>query len=221
MLADDILAFYRQLNITAPLPAEVRFMNPYQDEKAFEVCSRFYRKYYNDNNTRRIIIGINPGRFGGGVTGVPFTDPVKLQTLGIENNFQKKTELSADFIYLMIDAYGGTEKFYGDYYISALSPLGFTKDGKNLNYYDIRELQDAVEPFMIGCIQRQLAFGLDREVAFCLGEGDNFKYLTKLNSRFGFFKTIQPLPHPRFIMQYRRKRLEEYVELYVQKLTTR
>jgi hypothetical protein len=219
MLSRKILAFYKSLSLTVKLPNGVAFMNPYQDKKAFEVCSAFYNKYYSDSGKRKMILGINPGRFGGGITGIPFTDPVKLETwCGITNEFAKKTELSADFIYLMIDACGGPEKFYGNYYISALSPLGFTKDGKNLNYYDIRELQEAVEPFMIDCLNQQLDFNIDNRTAYCLGEGTNYKYLMKLNSRFHFFDSIEPLPHPRFIMQYKRKKLQEYVDLYVEKL---
>jgi hypothetical protein len=219
MLAKKILDFYSSLSIDARLPKGVGYMNPYRDKKAFDACSLFYRKFYHDTRKRRMILGINPGRFGGGITGVPFTDPVKLEQLGITNAFAKKNELSADFIYTMIDAYGGPEKFYGKYFISALSPLGFVKDGKNLNYYDMRELQEAVEPFMIDCINRQLDFGIDRRNAFCLGEGENFRYLKKLNARFNFFDSIEPLPHPRFIMQYKRKKVTEYVDLYLEKLS--
>jgi hypothetical protein len=63
-----------------------------------------------------------------------------------------------------------------------------------------------------------LELGVDREKAFCLGEGQNFKYLTALNEREKLFKTIEPLAHPRFIMQYKRKLLDAYVAGYVEKL---
>jgi hypothetical protein len=220
MVARKILDFLRGLTISAKLPKGVEYMNPYRDPKAFAACSSFYNKYYNDSHQRKIILGINPGRFGGGITGVPFTDPVKLETwCGISNEFAKKAELSADFIYAMIDAYGGTEKFYRDYYISALSPLGFTKDGKNLNYYDQHDLREAVEPFMIDCLQKQLDFGIERGTAFCLGEGENYKYLSRYNARFELFSEIKALPHPRFIMQYKRKRVQDYINLYLDNLS--
>jgi hypothetical protein len=219
MLSLKILQFYKGLKLKVCLPDGVEYMNPYRNKKAFEVCASFYNKYYGDSNPRQLILGINPGRFGGGITGIPFTDPVKLETVcGIINEFPKKSELSADFVYALVDAFGGPEKFYAKFFISALSPLGFTKDGKNLNYYDIRELQDGIEPFMIDCLEKQLEFGLDRRRAYCLGEGTNFKYLQKLNSRFNFFDSIEALPHPRFIMQYKRKLLDEYVKMYVEKL---
>src|SRR5690606_41606914 len=93
-------------------------------------------------------------------------------------------------------------------------PLGLTLNGKNLNYYDTRELEDILRDFMVSSLKAQLDFPLDREQCFCLGEGKNFAYLTKLNREHGFFKNIVPLPHPRSIMQYRRKRVDEYVERY-------
>ena len=39
-------------------------------------------------------------------------------------------------------------------------------------------------------------FGINRKIAFCLGDGKNFMYLSKLNAEQHFFETIVPLPHP-------------------------
>lgn len=218
--ADNILSFYKELGISATLPKGVIVLNPYHNNDAFFYCEKFYKKYYDDLKHRTMIFGINPGRYGGGVTGVPFTDPVKLEKYcDIPNTFQKKSELSADFVYTMIESFGGAEKFYGRFYISAVSPLGFTMDGRNLNYYDSKELQTALKPFIIASVQKQLEFGIHREVCYCLGEGDNFKYLSKLNTEFQFFRKVIPLAHPRFIMQYRRKKIMEYVNDYKEKLS--
>jgi hypothetical protein len=218
--SDKILNFYQSLQLNTPLPENVLVMNPYQDAVALDLCSKFYHKFYDDHEERIAILGINPGRFGGGITGIPFTDPVKLEVqCGIANDLKKKVELSADFIYSTIDAYGGPKKFYSKFYFSALSPLGFTKDDKNLNYYDIRLLQETVEPFMISCIEKQLSFGARRDISFCLGEGKNFAYLQSLNARFSFFKKIIPLSHPRFIMQYRRKTVDQYINTFVTHFT--
>jgi len=216
--AENIIAFNKQLTINQPLPQGVEVMNPYQDKTTFTLSSTFYKKYYRDHNRRVLIMGINPGRFGGGITGVPFTDPIKLAyNCNIPNDLQKKAELSADFIYQMIEAYGGLEAFYRDFYISAVSPLGFTKDGKNMNYYDSKELTSCLHDFILDCIQKQLTFGIHRHVCYCLGEGENYKFLKKLNNTHRFFDEIVPLPHPRFIMQYRRKKIEAYIDLYLQK----
>jgi len=216
--ADNVLAFNKKLKIDALLPDGVHVLHPFKDETAFKLCSLFYNKYYHDDAQRTVIFGINPGRLGGGLTGVPFTDPIKLETIcHIPNTLSKKPELSADFIYQMISAFGGPETFYQKFFISAVSPLGFMKDDKNLNYYDIKELQEALSPFIVNCIEKQLQFNVRKDICYCLGEGDNFKFITKLNKKHQFFNTIVPLPHPRFIMQYRRKRVNEFIDLYLEK----
>ena len=194
-------------------------MNPFKEKATFSLCKKFYKKYYNDNNRRNLILGINPGRFGGGVTGIPFTDPVRLQNVcDIQNDFPKKQELSSVFIYEMIHAFGGTEVFYDKFYISAISPLGFIKNNKNMNYYDDRQLERSIRNFVVECINLQLEFGINRKAAFCLGEGKNFVYLSKLNNEMNFFEKIVALPHPRFIMQYKLKKKEEYIERYLREM---
>lgn len=219
-LADKILSFYSSLSLNCSLPEGVEVMNPYQDETGFMLSSKFYRKYYSDNESRTLIVGINPGRFGGGITGIPFTDPVKLEKFcGIPNDLQKKTELSADFVYQMIDAYGGADKFYSKFFITSISPLGFTKEGKNLNYYDIRELQESVYPFLADSLKKIISFGMNQSVCFCLGEGQNFKFFSKLNAALSLFDNIVPLAHPRFIMQYKRKQLNTFIKTYIDKLS--
>jgi len=219
-VAEQILSFLGALHITVSLPKSVCILNPYQDAYAMQLCGKFYTKYYNDALPRRIVLGINPGRLGGGLTGIPFTDPVHLEKFcGIENEMPKKAELSSTFIYEMITVYGGPEKFYSKIYISSISPLGFTREGKNLNYYDDARMQKKLEPFIVSSLETQLNFGIDRSLAYCLGEGENFKFLRQLNDRYKFFCEIIPLPHPRFIMQYKSKNKSEYIERYLNAFT--
>ncbi|MEX1238558.1 MAG: uracil-DNA glycosylase family protein [Cyclobacteriaceae bacterium] len=216
--SEKVLKFYSELHIGYALPEGVEVMNPYRDSACFEVCKKFYNKFYNDDRWRFLILGINPGRFGAGRTGIPFTDPVKLETLfGIENAFLKKPELSADFIHRMIDAFGGHEKFFSKFLINSVSPLGLMKDGKNLNYYDTPALKKSLEPFIKKSIETILSFGIHQGIVFCLGEGANYKYLLTLNGREKWFKEIIPLAHPRFIMQYKRKKMQHYIDDYLQK----
>lgn len=72
---------------------------------------------------------------------------------------------------------------------------------------------------MRSSMRKQLDWGLNTRVAYCLGEGDNYKFLSAWNSTEKFFEEIVPLPHPRFVMQYKRKQLDQYVDFYVEKLT--
>lgn len=220
--AKTILKILPGLQIDQPLPDGVQVLNPYHDKAVMEICNSFYQKFYNDANKRRILIGINPGRHGGGITGIPFTDPVKLsEQCGIPNKLGKRTELSADFIYRVIAAYGGPIRFYADFYVTAVSPLGFTWKDKNLNYYDMRDLQEAITPFAVRCMDRLLKAPVDKARCYCIGEGENFKFLSRLNSEHHWFGEVVPLAHPRFVMQYRRKQLQEYIDDYLNKLSQR
>ncbi len=211
--SDKILKFYKELEIKENLPNGIEVMNPFQNPETWRVCHEFYSKYYKDQKRRRIILGINPGRFGAGVTGIPFTDPVHLeQNCGIQNAFDKKPELSSIFIYSLINHMGGPAHFYKHYYIGAVSPLGFVKDNKNFNYYDQKSLERSLKPFIIKTLIQQIALGVGTQKCFCLGLGKNFEYLQTLNAELKIFKEIIPLPHPRWIMQYRRPHLVTFLD---------
>lgn len=219
-IADNILSFYQSLQPPQHLPLDVEVLNPYKDVNAWSATQQFYQKYYNDQNGRIVLFGINPGRFGGGITGVPFTDPIQLETsCEIENTFDKRAELSSGFIYEVIAAFGGPIHFYKHFYISAMSPLGYVSGGKNLNYYDIPEWKPLFDQYSTERIKEQLSFPLHRKIAFSIGQGENVKFLEFLNKKNQFFDKIITLPHPRWVMQYRLKRKAEFIEEYVAKLS--
>ncbi|GAP70818.1 uracil DNA glycosylase superfamily [Bacteroidales bacterium 6E] len=224
-ISEKIIGFNRQLEFTNPLPDGIRIMNPYaENPHALEISSRFYRKFYGDDQPRRMIMGINPGRFGAGVTGIPFTDTRRLkEKLGMEIPGLSTYEPSSVFVYEFIEAFGGVEAFYGRYYISAVCPLGFVKVNEkgrdvNYNYYDSRELTDACSDFIVESLETQLRFGMDTDICFCLGNNQNYKFLHKLNEKKGYFGRIVPLEHPRYIMQYKIKQKEEFVKKFVELL---
>ncbi len=217
MLADRILGFLKNIRLSFELPPDVQVMYPFADAYTMDTCTRFYQQFYADDEPRYCIIGINPGRFGGGVTGIPFTDPIRLvNECGIPNQWPLRQELSSVFVYDVVQAFGGVKAFYNKFYITAISPLGFTAHGKNLNYYDNKLLLQSIKPFSVDCFREQLSWGLKSSVAFCLGEGTNFKFLSKLNHEFKLFHEIIPLPHPRFIMQYRLKQKEQFITRYLE-----
>lgn len=212
--ADKVLNFLFSMQEPFELDDDVEWLMPYADSKTKHCMEVFYKQYYGDRFKRTYILGINPGRFGAGLTGVPFTDPIRLKQLGIQNDFPQKPELSSVFIYEMIQACGGPDLFYRQYYITSLSPLGFTKHGKNYNYYDDPHLCKTVTPFMIQSIETQIQFGANRSRVFCLGQGKNYEFLMKLNQEHGWWKQVIPLPHPRWIMQYRLKEKQRYIQEY-------
>lgn len=223
--AEKVIRFNKTLHYTGdPLPPDISIMNPFRESAdTMQIVESFYKKYYNDNKQRHIILGINPGRFGGGLTGIPFTDPKRLTSeCGIHYNGKITHEPSSVFIYKMINAYGGTTKFYQHFFINSPSPLGFTsnKNGRevNYNYYDSKELTGAVKGFMTESIRQLIGLGINIDACICLGTGKNEKFLTKLNSECNFFGKIIPLEHPRFIMQYKSKSMDAYIRKYVSAL---
>jgi hypothetical protein len=209
------IAFFEGLTPPRVGRLGVTTLNPYRDPEVRRCVRAFYAKFFADTRERVYLFGINPGRFGAGSSGLMFTDGVALAgQCGIPNKLPRRRELSAEFIERVIARRGGPSAFYRDFFITAVSPLGFTRDGRNCNYYDSPALLGAVEPFVLRTIAAQLAFGAQRNVAIVLGKSRNHAYFAKLNARRRWFRTVVPLEHPRFIMQYRRRSVERYLDRY-------
>jgi hypothetical protein len=223
-LAEKLIHFYHTLSPPNNLPTGVEVLYPQVQPAVQDTIEKFLRKFFNDNRPRRVLMGINPGRFGAGVTGINFTAPRQLRdNCGIEHPFGNTSELSAEFIYEMIERFGGAKKFYKEYFISSVSPLGYVKNGKNLNYYDDKNLQRSIIPFVNDCIDRQLQLNLKRDYCLCIGGEKNYKFFSALNADrkkngASYFETIVALPHPRFILQYRRKYKAQYIDEYIRAL---
>jgi hypothetical protein len=221
--AERIIKFNHALKYEGEtLPPGIQVMNPFSEPgEAMKIADLFYRKYYNDDRPRSLILGINPGRFGAGLTGIPFTDPKRLMAeCQIPYEGRITHEPSSAYVYEVIRAYGGTEAFYGKFHINSLCPLGFTKTDangrvKNYNYYDSKELAAATRGFIVANIKKQLALGVHPDTCICLGTGKNEGTLQGLNKEYGFFKKIVALEHPRFIMQYRSARKPFYIDKYI------
>jgi len=205
------------------LPEGISIMNPYMESQDIrDICQHFYTRFYGDTRPRKLILGINPGRLGAGATGIPFTDTKRLQQFcGISVKGLQTHEPSSVFMYEMINAYGGAEKFYNHFYISSVCPLGFVSKNNagrmvNYNYFDSPALEAAVRTFIVENIFKQIEIAGSNQVCFCLGTGKNAKYLKNLNEKYHFFKEIIPLEHPRFVMQYRSSLKSSYIDLYLQ-----
>lgn len=223
--AKHVLQFNEKLSrILLDLPAGYKAINPFtgqQKDQVGKVTTAFYQKFYNDTNPRRLILGSSPARRGTAVTGIPFEDAGHLQSetgIYIDNFYVNQS--SSGFIYDVISEYGGCEKFYTDFYMNFVCPLGLVKinakgNEVNCNYYENKKLQDILHSFIISAIRSQLAFGIDTSVCYCIGSGENHSFLSKINQEYDFFKKIIPLEHPRFIMQYNSKRKHIFAEKYI------
>lgn len=219
--ADKVIDFNRNLHYTGKLPEGFQVMNPYLDNpETMVVMKQFYQKYYNDHNSRRFIIGINPSRNGAGVTGVPFTDTKRLESVcGITMKSAYTHEVSSVFIYDMIEAFGGPADFYREFYINSPFPLAITRQTKtgkwlNANYYDDPALFKQVKEFMIASLKKHISLGLDTSEVFVLGK-KNADFIGKLNAREKLFDKMTVLEHPRYIQQYKLKDQQLYIDRYL------
>ncbi len=220
-LADRLLEHVLHFSLRGVrLPPGVGVLDPFNGPHAEEVrriVTTFHRKYYGDDRARLLMLGINPGRLGAGSTGLSFTDTKRCEAdLGIPVNGLRTHEPSSDFFYRMVRGVGGAEAFYGQVYVHAICPLGFVQRGPNgaevnLNYYDDPALERAVTPFIERWLRTLVGCGMRTDAVVCIGTGKNAAYFTKLNQRLGLFQRVVALEHPRYIMQYKARSIDQYV----------
>ena len=217
---EKVVAFNKKLKFSGNLPEGFEVMNPFFDNpETITVMSKFYQKFYNDYHQRKLIIGINPSRHGAGVTGVPFTDTKRLETVcAIEMKSAHTHEISSVFLYDVIEHFGGVEVFYEKFYINSPFPLAIIrktlKGNLNANYYDDKDLFEAVKPFMIQSLKDHIDLGLDTSEVFILGK-KNATFIDKINSQEKFFEKMTVLEHPRYIQQYKIKEKQLYIDKYL------
>lgn len=222
--ADRVLQFHLNLHLDTDLPPNIKVLDPYQKEnKAFELYDQFLHRFMDDNNKRKLIAGINPGRLGAGTTGIPFTDTKRLETdCGIFQSELATHEPSSVFVYDVIRAMGGAKKFYQKFYINSVCPLGFVRLNKkgswvNYNYYDDKSFYKKVKPFIVDSLKQQVDLGIDTSVCFSLGK-KNAQFLEEINSSEKLFEKVIALPHPRYIVQYKSKEKNRFITEYQETL---
>ncbi len=224
-LADRLLGHVLSFSLAdVRLPPGVRVLDPFNGPHGAEVkriVTAFHRKYFSDDKPRTLMLGINPGRLGAGSTGLSFTDTKRCESyLGIPVHGLRTHEPSSDFFYRMVRAAGGAEAFYSKVYVHAICPLGFVKHGPNgsainVNYYDDKALEQAVTPFVENWLRTLVACGMRTDTVLIIGTGKNAAYFSKLNERLGLFDKIIALEHPRYVMQYKVRSMEVYIDKYL------
>lgn len=227
-VADRVLQFNEQLGETAlELPPGFAVINPFsgpQKRHVREVTTAFYQRFYDDHEPRRLVLGSSPARRGTAVTGVPFVDAELLKSeSGTDIDGYAISRTSSGFIDEVISRCGGRERFYATFVMSFVCPLGLVKrkakGGEvNANYYENKNLLESLRSFIVDTMKRQLTFGTDTSTCYCIGSGENFKFLSKINMEERFFDKIVPLEHPRFITQYNAERKGEFLGKYVRAL---
>lgn len=211
--------YHSSLRCDIRLPRGVEVMNPYLDQSVDQCVRQFFEKFYSDSHQRSIVMGINPGRFGAGITGIAFTDPSALRdNCGIANNFPERREISAQFVYRVIGEMGGAERFFSQFFVTAVCPLGFTRDNINFNFYDDPIVLTRLKPFIVQHFDFFAKNNFCRRKLVLFGQGLLTKFVTGFNREYKFFDEIVSLEHPRYVMQYKRRQIDYYIDKYVETL---
>jgi hypothetical protein len=97
-LSSKFTDFY--LSLQPPrVSKSIKLLHPQTYATVQQATKTFFQKFYHDHEPRQLLLGINPGRFGAGITGINFTAPLQLSNYcGITHPFGTGTELSAEFI---------------------------------------------------------------------------------------------------------------------------
>lgn len=229
--SNRVLEFNEWLaNISLELFDNYSIRNPFDGknkEQIKEITKTFYKKYYNDNNKRYLILGSSPARKGTATTGIPFEDASHLyKETGILIDDFYINKSSSNFLYDVMEQYGGCEKFYKDFFMSFVCPLGIVNVNSkgnevNSNYYENKKLENVLYSFIVDSLKKQISLGIDTSICYCIGSGENFKFLTRINEKYHFFNKIIALEHPRFIMQYNSKDRNQYLSKYMMALNNK
>ncbi|WP_263601561.1 SMUG2 DNA glycosylase family protein [Chryseobacterium sp. PET-29] len=217
---EKVIEFNKKLSYNGNLPDDFHVLNPYLDNpETLQVMEQFYHKYYSDNHQRKFLVGINPSRHGAGVTGVPFTDTKRLESVcGIKMISAYTHEVSSVFVYDMISEYGGAEEFYKEIYINSPFPLAIVRKSKgswiNAKYYDDKALFNDIKDFMIDSLKKHISLNLDTSEVFIMGK-KNADFISKLNQEAQLFGKMTVLEHPRYIQQYKSKEKQLYIDKYI------
>lgn len=227
-MKNKIIDYYNWLSKqNIKLYNKYKIVNPYQQENILKIVESFYTKYFNDSNERYLILGSSPARRGTSATGIPFEDEEHIYKITGENinNFYINKN-SSNFLYDVMENYGGIDKFYSDFFLGFVCPLGIVNTNNknnevNVNYYENRKLKEKLDDFIKQSLERLIDLGINRNVCYCIGSGENYKYLLKINEEYNFFKRIVPLEHPRYIMQYNKDKSDIYMDKYLKELNNK
>jgi uracil-DNA glycosylase len=171
-----------------------------------ENIEAFCKKFYADNLPRVVICGINPGRYGACKTGIPFLDYCSLSKLLTGIDRQDK-ERSAEFFLKVIQQYGAVN-FFQTFYVTNISSVGYSSEGRNFNYNDLSaSALEVVEKnflFEMDIVQPTHVIALGKVVQQTL-----VKLLPK-----SVDCTIR-LPHPSWIAAYRSKEMDKWLAFYM------
>ena len=125
-----------------------------------------------------------------GKTGIPFLDFDSLSKL-IEGVDHIDTERSAQFFFDIIQEFGA-EKFYRSFYVTNISWIGYMKENKNVNYY---QLSDPVKIFIYDAFKYEMNVVAPTTI---ISLSQEVKKTVKDMFQDNGIDTAASLPHPNY-----------------------
>lgn len=191
------------------LSNNVNILSDFLDNK--QNIIQFHERYIKNSKPKIVLCGINPGRFGAGLTGIPFID---FNSLGKMLPFVESitSEKSAGFFFSVIQEFGIVE-FYKNFHVTNLSWYGFCKcnKGSNVNYYDLRT---DIQRYLIDIFVREIEY-INPEVIIPLST-QVYHELRALKESGEIKAEIGPrLNHPSWITTYRSRELSHWRNQYI------
>ncbi|WP_165961126.1 DUF4918 family protein [Qipengyuania sediminis] len=213
----QIIDFYESFEAPAALPRKVEVHNPYSDRERRAAIHSFYSKYFDDNQPRTHILGINPSKLNSSSTGVHYTDGFALSNFcGINNTFSQSRELTSEFFYNVVARLGGADEFFSTNFPWAMMPVSVTDGGLYKNYYE-DDLSTQLEPILVRNVHWIASLPSNGRLII-LGIGENKKYFERLDGTPFGYTDVRFLPHPRWVLQYNRANIEKYLDQYLDAL---
>lgn len=186
----------------------ISMLEGYLDQS--DIMDAFCEKFYSNQIPKIVICGINPGRLGAGLTGVPFFDFASLSKIfpSIQRN---DTENTAQFFFKVIEKIG-VERFFKYFYITNVSSVGYSKGKSNFNF---NKLPDNLQSIVFSNFAKEIELIKPAKI-IALGEAafnGVESALGKNNYR------LEKLKHPSWIMQYKRDEINFWVQAYADALS--
>ena len=178
---------------------------------------KFHKKYVEPNSPKIVICGINPGRNGAGLTGIPFIDFESLSKM-IPDIKENDWEPSAKFFFSIIQEFG-IEAFYRNFHVTNISWFGFSRINKpkNVNYFD-NDISTEIATCLINkfveeieLINPDYIIPLSKHVLY---ELESLKKKCRIRAEIG-----TRLNHPSWVTTYRSNDLTSGRQKYVDTLT--
>ncbi len=171
----------------------------------------FHKKYIQPNSPKIVMCGINPGRKGAGITGIPFIDTYSLSKM-LPDIINPKSEKSAKFFFSIIEEFG-IDKFYKNIHFTNMSWLGFYKldNGINVNY---NSLSEEIQNYLIDKFVEEMDF-INPEVIIPIGDIVNWELLFNLKEKNRLKAEIGPrLYHPAYRLVERKTYIETLTKYF-------